>query len=122
MTEFEQVLGGKDSGPPGPDRPTAWACLATNLLVLPGLGSVIAGRRLGYLQMGLAVVGIGLTLVFVAAFLKVWFKEADVWTGWGPVVTALVGIALFGISWLWSLWTGITMLRKEKRPPVIGAR
>lgn len=98
----------------GPDRQTAWACLGTNLLVLPGLGSVIAGRRVGYVQMSLAAIGVALTLIFVGAFLNAWMQQEQLWPGWGPIISGVGGFGLFGISWLWALWTSVMLIRKAR--------
>lgn len=109
-------------GPAGPDRQTAWVCLITNLLVLPGLGSVLGGQRIGYAQIGLGLAGLASSLGFVAAFLQTWFRDADPWPGWPAVTAGLVGIALFALSWLWALWTSCRLLRQAKAPPVIARR
>jgi hypothetical protein len=107
------------TNPPQPpkidaDRQTAWACLGTNLLVLPGLGSVIAGRRVGYAQMVLAACGLASSLIFVGVFLNVWLEGQDIWPGWGAMVAGLGGMGLFGVSWLWGLWTSVALLRKAR--------
>jgi len=43
------------------DRLGAWLCLLANVIALPGLGSIIAGKRVGYAQALLALAGFGLT-------------------------------------------------------------
>jgi len=46
------------------NRKTAWACLTTNQLALPGLGSIVAGRKSGYVQAFLAMLGLGISMFF----------------------------------------------------------
>ncbi len=101
---------------------TARGCAATNL-ALPGFGSLLAGRAIGYAQALLTMVAFALTLIFGVKFilwgLSNWSKIQDpqgdplemmvaVWHGarW-----ALLGIALFVVSWLWALATNVTILR-----------
>ena len=43
------------------DEARAWTSLMTNLLVLPGLGSLLAGRRAGWPQAALALAGFALS-------------------------------------------------------------
>ena len=43
----------------GMERSKAWGCLAANLFVCPGVGSIMAGRRSGWLEVAGAVGGDG---------------------------------------------------------------
>jgi hypothetical protein len=100
-------------GRTGPlDRPSAWACLLTNVTVLPGLGSWIAGLRAGLLQMGLASAGFILTSVWGWWFFRAWIRlkqwPAEVGPHFGK---ALLGMALFAAAWVWALATGLALLR-----------
>lgn len=115
---------------------TAWGCLTTNLAV-PGFGSLLAGRPIGYLQAILGLLGLAVTLGFGIRFCW-WFFEN--WSRmqdpaadpvvvlaelWRTVRWPLLGIGLFAVSWLWALGTSWTIVREarraqaESRPPVL---
>jgi len=64
-------------GPAAPDRATAWACLLTNALTLPGLGSIAGGRSVGYPQGGLALLGFALSLYWLVKTLLVWMAAGE---------------------------------------------
>ncbi len=112
------ALGNRDALTPQ----TARGCAGTNL-ALPGFGSLMAGRRVGYPQATLTVVAFALTVFFGLKFLawglKNWPAINDPETD--PVETlrglwrfgrwAFLGIALFAGNWLWALTTNISILR-----------
>src|SRR5205823_9445763 len=50
-------------------RQTAWGFLTTNL-ALPGFGSLAAGRKSGYFQAVLTIIGMGLTMIFGLHFIR----------------------------------------------------
>ena len=94
------------------DRPVAWACLASNLLVLPGLGSVTAGRRIGYAQMGLALAGFGLTGFWFVGLMIEWVHSGEMPLVFGPHFwTGCLGVTLFALAWSWALASSIGILR-----------
>jgi hypothetical protein len=108
------------------DRQTAQACMAANL-GMPGAGSLMAGRRIGYGQMAVALLGLGVTLAFSLMF-AVWYvqhldqlraPEADPWlilaSLWRRLWGALAGLGLFLASWLWALVTSFEILRASRR-------
>jgi len=116
---------------PGPDRPldrqTAWGCFTANQFALPGLGSLAAGRRMGYVQMALALAGLGLTSSFGIAFI-VWFTshsaelnnlqdQPDLYFDavWVHLRGALLGFAVFLDGWLWALASSVSILSQAKR-------
>ena len=98
------------------DQPTAWACLLSNLTALPGLGSLIAGRRSGWAQAALALIGFALTTAWAVRFVAAWIRTRhfpevltrDLWL-------ALIGIGLFAVAWFWGLATGLSILRAARR-------
>lgn len=98
----------------GPPRTEAAAltCLFTNLLVLPGLGSLMGGRRReGWPQLALSLVGAGLALGFLVEFVGRWVRSGRYPLDLGPWLWwAVLGVALFGVAWLWSLATGRSLL------------
>lgn len=101
---------------------TARGCAATNL-ALPGFGSLMAGRAIGYVQAALTVVAFALTLFFGVKFIlwgvmnwsHIYDPQADpvetMVALWRGARWALLGIALFAASWLWALATNIVILR-----------
>ena len=108
-------------------RETARGCFTTNL-VIPGLGSLAAGRKIGYPQLILCYVGQGVTLVFGVRFiywaLAHWSEifrpnAEDPLAGlraiWPHVRLPLLGIVLFAIAWLWALATSRLLLDEAKR-------
>ena len=107
------------------DRQGAWSCLTTNL-ALPGFGSLMARRFVGYCQAALCVLGVVLTFTFGIRFM-VWYftnwaritdEQADPFAAleemWINVRWALLGLALFAFSWLWALATSLGLLRQAK--------
>ena len=99
--------------PPLIDRTRAWSCLVSNLLVLPGLGSVMAGwRKSGYAQIGLAIGGFALTVVALARFVFAWAREFILPTDPGLYLAAGIGIVVFLIGWCWSLLTSLAVFRE----------
>lgn len=73
------------------DGTMAIAGLLLNILVLPGLGSMIAGKKQeGTWQLVLFLVGLPLTIV-------------------------IVGFALIAAAWIWALVTGITLVQESGR-------
>ncbi len=76
-----------------PQKPTqgiAIAALLLNILVLPGLGSIIGGRtKVGIWQLVLFVVGI-------------------------PLAFVIIGIPLMIAMWIWALVTGIEIIQSAE--------
>jgi hypothetical protein len=100
----------------GSEEAAAWAALAANLLVLPGLGSLMASRKAGWLQAALALAGAALSLVWLIAFARVWIRLGAFPLGEElDMATGLLGIALFAAAWLWSLATSLDLLRQSRR-------
>jgi hypothetical protein len=109
-------------------RETAWGCFTSNL-ALPGLGSLMAGRAVGYAQMVLAVGGLGLTLILGLRFLA-WYlmnnarlrgTQDDPWATllevWHALRWPVVGMSVFVLGLLWALWTSVQVLQAAKREP-----
>jgi hypothetical protein len=112
----------------------AHGCLTANLAV-PGLGSLIGGRKVGLAQMVIYFSGFALTLIFGLRFIywalthwSEFYSEfygpnanpvlalPDVWqrTRW-----ALLGILLFAIAWSWALLTSWTLISEAKQKKTI---
>jgi hypothetical protein len=105
------------------NRSEAWGCLTANL-ALPGSGSLVAGRRSGYLQMILAVAGLLITLLAGVRFI-VWYAANRALLSaepppedpfgsfvilWTAVRWPLAGVAIFTIAMVWALGTSVQIL------------
>src|SRR6266568_7357773 len=104
-------------GPRQPlSRQTAWGCFTTNL-ALPGFGSLVAGRISGYPQAALMLVGLIVSLLGVARAFT-WYAAngsrlqdpqgdplANLTDMWLAIRWALLGLGVFGLGWLWALFT-----------------
>lgn len=115
-------------------RQTAWGCLTSNL-ALPGSGTLVAGRPVGYLQLALALGGFVVSAVFGVRFigwqLANWSRfhssqgdpVAELAEIWMHLRWALLGMAIVFISFLWALMTSMAILRTasnqvpSKEPP-----
>jgi len=123
-------------GPRGNLSPqTAWGCLTANL-ALPGSGSLAAGRLSGYPQVALALVGLALTMAYGTRFVF-WFlrnysrlQENNITDPvgyimeiWLAVRWALLGMGVFGLTWIWALITSMAIVRSAKSsgapPPLV---
>lgn len=90
----------------------------------PGLGSLMARRRVGYAQVTLTLIGFGLGLVaglwFIVWSLVNWSRyhnpDTDPFVAlhdlWQVVRWPLLGIGLFAVSWFWALATSISLWRR----------
>ena len=97
------------------DETRAWTCLGMNL-AQPGLGTALAGRFVeGALQAVLAVAGALVLLRWFFLFLDEWKHLGHYpWGGGEDLMLWLTGIALFAAGWVWSLVTGLAMVRKHR--------
>ncbi|MCC7518933.1 MAG: hypothetical protein IT578_07090 [Verrucomicrobiae bacterium] len=99
-----------------PDVVAARACLVANLLVLPGLGTRLAGRPGAWPQMALALLGFAALMVWGLRFLSRWIVEGRLvgndppWSWLG-----LAGLALSLATWAWGFASGLAMLREAGR-------
>jgi hypothetical protein len=110
-------------------RSKAWTCAGINQLAFPGMGTVMAGRRVGYLQAGIMVAGFVMVMVFMAWLFAALFRylgdstwnEAQFRTqkqSWNWVST--VGFVLCAVAWCWSLVSSIEIVRQaQQTPPVL---
>lgn len=104
-----------DQPPPPVERSKAWSYLVTNLLVMPGLGSVMASHKTaGYLQMILALAGFVVTLIALVRIVLVWVQEFQLPNDPHLYYAAIAGIAIFLVAWIWSLGTSLTFFREKK--------
>lgn len=107
----------KTSSPPAaPDRASVRAWTLTNLLVLPGLGSLAAGRKVGWAQAALALAGLGLFLYGVGRLLRDWLAAgAEPVFEFTPALGCLLGgLAVSVVAWLWALVTSVQIHREVR--------
>ena len=80
--------------------------LLANLLILPGLGTWAAGRRLtAVLQASLAVGGFLLALAGAVSYARELWWSLDPSDVGGGLRLALLGLGVFAAGWLWSVVT-----------------
>jgi hypothetical protein len=113
-------------------RQTALGCLTTNLAA-PGFGSLLAGRRSGYPQVVLFIIGFALTLIFgvkgIAWCLANWAPLHDdmadpmdsLFLMWQAIRWAVLGMGLFAVAWFWALFTGLSIVRGAKDEPPLAS-
>ena len=110
----------------------AWAYAAVNQLAFPGAGTVMAGRRVGYVQATIMLVGFVLTMIYLCGLIFATFNAAmssatgvpgdlqsgsvyshQAWAG-------KIGFILSTLAWCWSLLSSIVIICKaQKEPPVL---
>ncbi len=105
-------------------RQMAWGCLTTNL-AMPGFGSLLAGRKVGYCQVPFTIVGQIVSLVgAVPAF--AWsvanysrLQEAEdpfeplrqIWIHWR---WPTIGLAIFFVGFIWACFTNRSILAEAR--------
>jgi hypothetical protein len=85
---------------PPPSQGIAIVGLVLNILVWPGLGSLVGGRSEGWAQGFLFLLGLLLTMT---------------------LILALVGIPLMIGMWVWAIVTGINLVKAAAPPPAAAA-
>ena len=120
-TKISLALGPRTT----PSRQVAWGCLTTNL-ALPGFGSLLAGRIVGYAQILISLAGFALTSIFGIHFIIWYFSnsarlqqiqmEPDLYFHeiWGALRWALLGMGMFLLAWLWALASSLGILAKSR--------
>ena len=95
-----------------------------NLAAFPGLGTIMAGRRIGYLQATIMVGGFVLTMGFLLLYMTcIWrfamsgnWGDNDLKACYQPYRWMLFsGLALTATAWLWAAYSCRQILR-EQRP------
>lgn len=96
------------------ERDRALAALSANLVVLPGLGSLVLGERAGWLQAPMALAGMTLSVRWLVLVLLDWRRERALPDTLPRTGLLLAGVALFAVAWLWALATGLRALRRAR--------
>jgi hypothetical protein len=110
----------------------AWACAAMNQLAFPGAGTVMAGRKIGYLQGTLMVSGFLLTMYFFCWYIGS-LLQAPFQNDWNEAVfygevarrkwVAIIGGIICAAAWLWALASSLSIVKEARsHPPVLQSR
>jgi hypothetical protein len=114
------------ANPESSAREIARGCFTTNL-VIPGLGSLVGGRKIGYAQLILCYAGQAVSLIFGIRFIywslahwsEFYGPNADPVAAfphlWLLARWPLLGILLFASAWLWALMTSCLLLDEAKK-------
>ena len=84
------------------------SCVVVNLLACPGLGTVLAGRRFGWSQLGIMVIGFLLAMKFLLTFLGIEIRMALHGSSfrvsrWQEIAwMGKWGFELCGVAWGWA--------------------
>jgi 4a-hydroxytetrahydrobiopterin dehydratase len=107
------------SAPKKISRAQARNAVLLNQFATPGLGSLLAGRKLaGSGQVVLSIIGFALvTLWFVQMMMRYYGQMFGDTTVHNPVALGnlLIGGGLFALAWVWSLQTGFSLLREASK-------
>ncbi|WCJ59729.1 hypothetical protein NXS98_01030 [Fontisphaera persica] len=103
-----------DDNPP-PEPAHAWGMVAANLLLWPGLGTALARRKSGLVQMGLSGGGLIMALVGMVGFYFRWVTTTE-FPGWRDryVMAFVAGLGLFALAWFWALGSSIQIIRSSR--------
>ena len=94
----------------------AWACLLTNVVGVPGLGTLMAQRWEGVPQLTLAVAGGVLITWWFVAFLVAELRTMMLPPPDGPALgLVLWGLTLFMAGWIWALASSLAVFRAARR-------
>ena len=101
----------------------AWACLLTNVVGVPGLGTLMAERWEGVPQLTLALAGGVLITWWLIAFFLAEMRTMMLPPPDGPAVSLVLwGIALFLAGWLWALVSSLAVFRAARRRTAAAGR
>ena len=96
-----------------------WACLAINLAATPGAGTLLARRYIaGAAQLALALAGFALAMGWIFQKIRVYYSimfDTQMPPEPGNAL-GILGLALFGVAWLWSLVSSILIIRTAEKP------
>jgi len=106
-------------------RGRAWLFAGLNQFAFPGLGTILAGRRIGYVQAVLMFAGFVMTTGFLLwyIFSALCYAANANWTEamfraqYEPFQWAFrAGLILCGVAWAGALCSSLSMLRATKTP------
>jgi hypothetical protein len=94
-----------------------------NQLACPGIGTIMAGRKIGFVQAAVMIGGFCLTLAFGLMYISAVYKFAldgsateEKWKAMQPPLwMGIGGFALCGVAWFWSLFSSFQILHESRR-------
>lgn len=106
-------------------RGEAWACFTANL-VMPGSGSLIAGRAVGYIQLVFALTGLAISFITTMQTVLWYFQNYQRLNAssdpFAPIIELgrhliypIVGLGIFLVAVVWALFTSWRIIRST--PP-----
>lgn len=96
----------------------ARTCMLLNLCAWPGLGSRLAERKVGYLQMLLSLGGLLAVVSAMFQFMGMIWQETRYPTWHDRFVWfAIGGFGAFALAWVWSLFTSLSIRDSAVTPP-----
>ena len=97
------------------DEQSAKSCLLVNLAIWPGLGSTLARRKVGWIQMAMALSGVFAVAIGLQMFMAMIWQETREPTWHDRFVwVAITGFGLFISSWVWGTITGFSIRAEVK--------
>jgi hypothetical protein len=90
--------------------------MSMNLLVLPGLGSLLVRRRIaGAAQVMLAGMGAGMSVWWLLLLARQWAEDGYFpWDGGADFRIGIFGVLIFGVAWVWSLATSLSVIHAAR--------
>jgi TM2 domain-containing membrane protein YozV len=100
----------------GISRNAAWGCVVSNL-VLPGLGTFLAHRRVaGVIQLVISQTGFALSLLWAILLVRDWVRQGSFPEDVTPhLALGLIGAAIFLLAWIWSLVSSVEILHTSRK-------
>jgi thiol:disulfide interchange protein len=84
-------------------------------LIVPGLGTLVARRRAGIVQVLVSQLGFALTLVWGIWFAITWAQAGEFPEDTGPYLwLGILGAIMFLIAWSWSLASSAILLKQTR--------
>jgi hypothetical protein len=85
-------------------------------LVLPGLGTFVARRRLaGVLQLVISQIGFVFMLLWAISYALSWIRQGSPPEDTGPNFRwGVLGMMLFLLAWIWSLASSIAIVHDSR--------
>lgn len=116
---------GKSQPPPVPPAKgfSPRLCILMNLAAFPGLGTIMAGRKVGYAQAAMMVAGFVLTMGFLLLYIGCIYRfalsgnwgDADLKSCYQPYRWMLVtGLPLSIAAWLWAAFSSWQIVQDNK--------
>ena len=101
----------------------AWLWALVNQFAFPGLGTIMMGRRVGYVQATIMLAGFFLTMGFLLWYLfcaaryathPAWTEADFVSCYRGYRWSLYLGLGLCAVAWIWALFSSIDILRQAR--------